>query len=232
MSLADLIEAIEGRRSLPDRPVLITFDDGYRGVLTHALPVLERYRLPAAVFITTDPVANGEHFWFDAVFRESGEAAVRDAQRSMPEWRAVTARFRRRAEPTSAMAPLTIDELQTLAAHPLIDIGAHTRSHVMLQIASASQQEDEIAGSRAQLESWLGRPVRAFAYPYGMPDVDYSSEAVASVVAAGYQCAFSTRPAFATASGDRWQLPRFTMLHSIDQAELFHRMTHSWHRVE
>jgi len=40
---------------LQHRPgsVALTFDDGYRGVLTHALPVLQRYRLPATVFVVT-----------------------------------------------------------------------------------------------------------------------------------------------------------------------------------
>ena len=33
--------------------VVITFDDGYLDNLTHALPVLERHRLPASIFVTT-----------------------------------------------------------------------------------------------------------------------------------------------------------------------------------
>ena len=38
-----------------DRPgsVALTFDDGYRGVLTHAAPVLERYGWPATVFVVS-----------------------------------------------------------------------------------------------------------------------------------------------------------------------------------
>lgn len=38
---------------LPDRPVLITFDDGYAGVATRGLPILERYGFGGAVFIVT-----------------------------------------------------------------------------------------------------------------------------------------------------------------------------------
>lgn len=33
---------------------LLTFDDGYRGILTHLLPLLERYEVPCLLFITTD----------------------------------------------------------------------------------------------------------------------------------------------------------------------------------
>ena len=42
----------EGRR-LPERPVLITFDDGYEGVHRHALPVLAKHGFTATVFVST-----------------------------------------------------------------------------------------------------------------------------------------------------------------------------------
>ena len=45
--------------------VCITFDDGYRDNLTHALPILESFDIPFAVFVTTDPMDHGTHFWWD-----------------------------------------------------------------------------------------------------------------------------------------------------------------------
>ena len=54
-TVVTLEEALEpGRRQ--DRPtVAITFDDAYRGVLQHAVPILEKHALPATVFA---PVAH------------------------------------------------------------------------------------------------------------------------------------------------------------------------------
>ncbi|MEV6835087.1 polysaccharide deacetylase family protein [Streptomyces sp. NPDC051133] len=40
-------------RPLPERPVLITFDDGYEGVHRHALPVLAKHGFPATLFVST-----------------------------------------------------------------------------------------------------------------------------------------------------------------------------------
>ncbi|MFJ4203363.1 polysaccharide deacetylase family protein [Streptomyces sviceus] len=53
ISTADLAARWRHDRPLPERPVLITFDDGYEGVHRHALPVLAKYGFPATVFVST-----------------------------------------------------------------------------------------------------------------------------------------------------------------------------------
>src|SRR5207237_9903692 len=58
------------------------------------------------------------------------------------------------------------DELGGLAASRM-EIGAHTRTHPTLDTLTAAAARSEIRGSRAELEDWLGAPVRAFAYPHG-----------------------------------------------------------------
>jgi peptidoglycan/xylan/chitin deacetylase (PgdA/CDA1 family) len=64
------------------------------------------------------------------------------------------------------LAPNSPEDLQQIAAWGG-EIGSHTRTHCDLGTASAAQLEDEICGSRDQLNAWLGRPVRYFAFPYG-----------------------------------------------------------------
>jgi peptidoglycan/xylan/chitin deacetylase (PgdA/CDA1 family) len=44
------------RNPLPGRPVMITFDDGYRDVLTDAWPILRRHGMTATVFVVADTV--------------------------------------------------------------------------------------------------------------------------------------------------------------------------------
>ncbi|MFJ7076726.1 polysaccharide deacetylase family protein [Streptomyces sp. NPDC098781] len=50
---ADLAARWRSGKPLPERPVLITFDDGYEGVHRHALPVLAKHGFPATVFVST-----------------------------------------------------------------------------------------------------------------------------------------------------------------------------------
>src|SRR5262249_18500371 len=42
-----------GRRGLPGRAIVVTFDDGYADNVVHAFPVLERLKIPAVTFVVT-----------------------------------------------------------------------------------------------------------------------------------------------------------------------------------
>jgi peptidoglycan/xylan/chitin deacetylase (PgdA/CDA1 family) len=52
LPLAEAIELLEDD-DLPENAVVITIDDGWASTYTHMLPVLERFNLPAAVYMTT-----------------------------------------------------------------------------------------------------------------------------------------------------------------------------------
>jgi peptidoglycan/xylan/chitin deacetylase (PgdA/CDA1 family) len=58
--LADLAGFLSGERPLPQRAVVITFDDGYESVYRHAFPVLKKYGLPATAFVYTDFLGGGD----------------------------------------------------------------------------------------------------------------------------------------------------------------------------
>lgn len=49
-----LVHWLQGGPPLPDGAILVTFDDGFRGVREHALPVLERLGWPFTVFLVSD----------------------------------------------------------------------------------------------------------------------------------------------------------------------------------
>jgi peptidoglycan/xylan/chitin deacetylase (PgdA/CDA1 family) len=59
VSLPDVLHASEGGRALPERSCLITFDDGLRCQMEHAVPVLDELRVPAAFFVMAGPFLHG-----------------------------------------------------------------------------------------------------------------------------------------------------------------------------
>jgi peptidoglycan/xylan/chitin deacetylase (PgdA/CDA1 family) len=52
--------ALERGNRLPAKPVVITFDDGYRDVLANAAPVLARLRMPATAYVITDRISGSD----------------------------------------------------------------------------------------------------------------------------------------------------------------------------
>jgi len=51
-----------------DFGVAVTFDDGYRDTYTNAFPILQRYQIPATVFLTVDSIETGQVAWYDRIF--------------------------------------------------------------------------------------------------------------------------------------------------------------------
>jgi peptidoglycan/xylan/chitin deacetylase (PgdA/CDA1 family) len=63
MSLEDIVEAVADDRPLPPLAVAVTFDDGYRDNHLFAFPVLAKYGIPGAFYITAGCVDRGEPMW-------------------------------------------------------------------------------------------------------------------------------------------------------------------------
>lgn len=67
ISLAQLAAHFAHGVSLPDRPVVLTFDDGYISAYTAALPLLQQYGMTATFFIITDLVGQAGYVSWEQV---------------------------------------------------------------------------------------------------------------------------------------------------------------------
>lgn len=67
LSLDDLCDEMENPSRKGDA-VAITFDDGYRDLYTHALPVLRKYQIPSTIYLPVTSVESGEVPWYDRIF--------------------------------------------------------------------------------------------------------------------------------------------------------------------
>ncbi len=65
VALTRVVDWLEGKETVPERAVAVTFDDGFRNVLTEAGPALKRYGIPATLFVTTDFVFKQQMLWPD-----------------------------------------------------------------------------------------------------------------------------------------------------------------------
>jgi peptidoglycan/xylan/chitin deacetylase (PgdA/CDA1 family) len=104
------------------------------------------------------------------------------------------------------------DELKPFAAEPLVGIGAHSLTHCNLAQQSEAIASEEMATSRACIESALQRPVGHFAYPYG-DRLAASRREFALAKAAGFKTAVTTRPGmiFPESADHPTALPRVSL---------------------
>ena len=89
VTLADLHRARTSTQGLPDRPLLITFDDGWADNYDYALPVLQRLRLPAVLFVASDALNRHEAFFQERIIgawraRRLSDHALRLAWTQLP----------------------------------------------------------------------------------------------------------------------------------------------------
>ncbi len=68
VSMSALVDALESGENAEPGTVVISFDDGYRDTLELAAPILERYGLPAIVYLSTGNAARGVNQWVDELY--------------------------------------------------------------------------------------------------------------------------------------------------------------------
>ncbi len=88
-----------------------------------------------------------------------------------------------------------------------ISAGAHTRHHAYLPKLSLAQAQDEIAGSKREIESQLGHTIDYFAYPTG----GFTEGIKALVANAGYKAAVTTNRGKDRFNLDLYELKRIHM---------------------
>lgn len=110
-----------------------------------------------------------------------------------------------------------MDEAQIRAWHAAgMEVGAHSRTHPRLTGCTDAELQDEIAGSKADLEALTGQPVTQFCYPYG--DVD--ERVAAATRHAGYDAATTVQRGRAR-SGDDVMLLRRVLVSGSTWPHLF-----------
>ena len=281
-SLQQVVQTIHAGKQ-PNRAVAVTFDDGYADNFWNAKPLLERYEVPATVFVTTGHLEQKREFWWDDLDRlllqpgrlpncldlnidgkayhwELGEASDyndTDYQRHhiwnwyVPEQADPGPRQRLYRALYGLLSPLALDHRQTLLDElvawagvtvegrstyrsltptevsnigqgGLIEVGAHTVNHPFLATLSIDSQWQEIQQSKADLEAWIGRPVRSFAYPHG----NYAPQTMDLVRNAGFAYACSTVENRVWQQANCFQLPR-VVVENCD-GETFARWLSNW----
>ncbi len=208
--------------SLRKDSIVVTFDDGYRDNLTEALPILEKYDVPATIFVTSGFISREEYPWWHALgstisksesvrFKFSGnnyDFPCHTVEQKFATFYELDRIFKSlNSSQKSELCSLIFDtecirkarepflsweEVVQLDRHPLITIGAHTHTHSVFRTLTNEELVQELKISQTFLESKLGHPVLYFAYPYGGKS-ECTNRSFSVVQKTGYSLAFTTR---------------------------------------
>jgi len=173
---------IEG--TLKGNEAAVTFDDGYEDNLMNALPILEKYTVPATIFVTTGMLGKKANFGWDKKYLGTDRATF-----------------------------LNPEEIKILSNHKLIEIGAHTDTHPRLTRLSEIEQKDEVSRSKKILEEITDKKILALAYPFGGIN-DYNRTLKKIVSKSDFQFAYTNTGLFAVTSEDPFSIPRINIRES------------------
>jgi len=134
-------ELVENHEKLPEKSVVITFDDGYEDNYTNAYPLLKKYNFKATLFLVADrhnrdwSVQKKQH-------HDSGELGL---------------------EPK-----LNDAQVAEMLASGLVELGGHTQTHANFATISEDEKRAEIFQSKKDFEKRYAVQVNSFAYPFGI----------------------------------------------------------------
>lgn len=224
--------------------VVITFDDAYGSVHTHAFPILEALRLPATVFVPTDFVAGRRMMWWDRLrtaigsartplvqveigggVRAFATASPADKLRTIHALHALlqTLGEEERTRVLERLGgPETPDALRApLTVAQMRDMAAHGisfqshgTSHRSFRTLGREEVWREARQSKRLIEAWIGQEVSWLAYPFG----DTGPDADQTLARCGYRGAVTMREGLARAD-ERLRLPRLAIGDPIGSAQ-------------
>lgn len=194
ISVQQIVDAHAGKITLPEKAVLLTFDDGYSSFYTRVWPLLERYQFPAL----WAPVGS----WVDAPANQPVDfGGLKTARDKFATWEMV----------------------REVSKSPLVEIGAHTwASHYGVPANPQGSKEPAVANrsydkntgqyeTDAQYEARInadldrvtkkitevtGKSPRAWVWPYGAAN----GTTLKLAHQHGYQMAFTLNPGLANAA--------------------------------
>ncbi len=126
----------------------------------------------------------------------------------------------RASNPSGATYPLLDSHhIQEMSRHDFA-FQSHTRNHADLPTLDDGRLADELAGSKAELEDLLGKPVDYLAYPFGR----YDERVLTGARTAGYRAAFSVQPGFNRRDIDRFRIRRLDIFGTDTPAMLARKL--------
>ncbi|WP_376691959.1 polysaccharide deacetylase family protein [Wenzhouxiangella sp. EGI_FJ10409] len=196
ISLDTLVSCLESGQRVPEKSIVLTFDDGFRDNYENAFPRLQKHRAPATIFLVTGSIDTGQLPWSQRLgflfqhtqarwFRHellSEELPLSSICERRQAYMAIKAHVRHmgqtqrervlaRVSKDLAVDPpmdrmMTWEHAREMQAAG-IEMGAHTVSHSLLANIDPDDARREMAQSRDAITEKLDVKHPKFCFPAG-----------------------------------------------------------------
>ncbi|WP_084244480.1 polysaccharide deacetylase family protein [Planomicrobium okeanokoites] len=189
-----LADHLRNKTKLPDKPILITFDDGYKSVYTEAFPVLEELGMKATVNVIASRIFETP----STLHPEEYEKFTWPEARSMEGTVMVQAHtwdsHNKKADAENELKGVLAGRMQD-------DSGLESQEEYEKRVF------EDLLLSKKTIEEKMGYDVVTLAYPYG----HYSEDTIRLAQVAGYQMAFTVKSGLVNRETDaHFELDRIT----------------------
>ena len=208
----------------------ITFDDGEKSFYNIVFPILKKYHVPATIFVSPAIITSGDNFWFQEVsdYNEKIIKGILSEELNIPieiirnmnhlsvfkcltisEIHRIISIYRAETKSQKRVSQnMSLTETIEVQESGLVTVGAHTLNHPILSNETDDISFHEITNSIKILQELLGINIKYFAYPNGVPNIDFGEREIAYLKKNNISMAFSSESKFLTISNDTYSLPR------------------------
>ena len=188
----DLLNHYEQNAPLPNKPILITFDDGYISNYTEAFPILKELEMKASVYVIASRIFENDGFTageYEKISWQQAREMAGTISIQSHTWDSHTKQMNFKGQNRGLIA---------------------SRIHMDGKLETQKEFEDRIytdfVASKNAIEKNLGTEVAAISYPYG----DYSEDTIRLAKKAGYKLAFTVSSGVNSQSLTPYELKRIT----------------------
>ena len=187
--VAELVEWMQGKRTVPKKSVVLSFDDGFWDNYQFAFPIIRKYRIKATIFIVTGwiPEERDPGRAREVIPHHQGNQLV--------------------AQGHGDQIAMTWPEVKELQDSGLIEIESHTHSHNKELYQDIPALREDLGRSREAIQSHLRKNSTCLCWPGGR----YSPESIIAAREAGFSALCTTERGLNQPASDLSRLKRITV---------------------
>lgn len=196
----DMLSIMKKRDITVNKPVMITFDDGWLDNWLFAYPILKKYNMKAVIFIITSLIAENRRRKRSDEGTTQGLPSHRECQKTVEKGR-------------SAEVMLSWEEIEEMESSGLVEFQSHTHTHRRLDKKGNGEESlnnelhQELETSKSIISRRLKKKCNVLCWPWGKYDNDYID--IARSV--GYELLFTTEKGTNTFDADPMRIKRIVI---------------------